>query len=144
METSASVLVPAPPSEVFPVVADLATSRSWLPLVHDVEVLDEGVWSIELRAAVGPFARSKRLRMVRVEHRPDVTVRFERVETDGRHHAPWILRCDLEPSDGDTLVTMHLAYHGRLWTPGPLSRVLEHEIHRGRDGLLALFVDDDR
>ncbi|MFZ8999334.1 MAG: SRPBCC family protein [Ilumatobacteraceae bacterium] len=139
METTASVLLPAAPSEVFPIVADLGTTTRWLPLVHRVESVGPDAWDVELRAAVGPFARSKRLRMVRVDHRPDVGVRFERAEIDGRHHAPWILRCDLEPRGASTVVTMHLVYLGRLWTPGPLSRVLDQEVQRGRDGLLALF-----
>lgn len=139
METSASVLLPATPAEVFPIVADLGTTDRWLPLVHRVDAVGVDTWEVELRASVGPFARSKRLRMVRVEHHPDIAVRFERDEIDGRHHAAWILRCDLEPRGLQTFVTMHLAYHGRLWTPGPLSRVLDEEIRRGRDGLLAWF-----
>ena len=149
METTSSLILPASPADVFPVVADLGTTPRWLPLVHSVDVAGDQAWWVELRASVGPFARSKRLRMVRVDHRPDASVRFERVETDGRSHAAWILRCELEQLDPDrgepahrgssTLVTMHLEYHGRLWTPGPLSRVLDDEIRRGRDGLLALF-----
>ena len=143
LRTTESVLVPAPPDEVFPHVAALDRYPRWLRLVHDaVPTVADGdtpAWTVELRARVGPLARSKRLRMVRKVHEPYRLVEFERAEVDGRQHARWALRVDVEPTDdGSSVVTMHLAYDGALWTGGLLDRVLDDEIRRGRAGLTAL------
>jgi hypothetical protein len=74
-----------------------------------------------------------------VEHRLAV---FERAETDGRQHAAWMLRAELEPAaSGDaTTVTMHLAYDGSLWSGAILGKVLDDEIKRGRERLVALVA----
>lgn len=63
---------------------------------------------------------------------------FERAEVDGRQHASWMLRAELESCAEGTLLTMHLAYDGALWTGGLLQRVLDDEIRRGRTGLVQL------
>jgi ribosome-associated toxin RatA of RatAB toxin-antitoxin module len=145
---SESVVVPAPPSTVFAQIADLAAYPAWLSLVHTAEAVPVSVsgrpaWSVELRARVGPFARSKQLRMERCELITDQLAVFERTEVDGRRHARWALRAELEAVDGHaTRVTMHLAYDGALWTGGLLERVLEEEIRRGRVGLVELLTDE--
>lgn len=138
MRTRESVVVPADPATVFPFVVDLAEYRRWLPLVHAADADGPDAWTVELRARVGPFARSKRLRMARTETAPDALAVFERAEVDGRDHARWALRCELAPVDDGTLVTMHLSYDGRLWTAGILERVLDEEVRRGRAGLVEL------
>ena len=140
MRTSESVDVPAPRTAVFPHVADLSAYPTWLPLVHEAVAApgDEPAWEVELRARVGPFARSKRLRMALTEMVTDRLVVFERAEIDGRDHARWALRAELVEIDVGTRVTMHLAYDGGLWTAGILERVLDEEVRRGRDGLVAL------
>lgn len=138
MRTSESVLVPATPDVVFPFVVDLGAYPRWLPLVHAADPVAEAAWVVELRARVGPFARSKQLRMRRTAVRPDESAVFERAELDGREHAAWTLRAELAEHDGGTLLTMHLAYDGRLWTGGVLERVLDEEVRRGRAGLLEL------
>lgn len=142
LNTTESVIVTVPPSRVFPYVAALDEYPSWLGLVHTAWLEAphaSPAWLVEIRAQVGPFARSKRLRMVRVIHEIDRLVEFERAELDGRRHAPWTLRVALEPADdASTLVTMNLAYEGSLWTGGVLDRVLAEEVRRGRDGLTAL------
>jgi hypothetical protein len=141
MRTSESVDVPAPAGEVFPHVARLDAYMAWLPLVHAATpVADEPkpAWEVELRARVGPFARSKRLRMARTELVDDRLAVFERAETDGRQHAAWTLRVELEGRAGGaaTTVTMHLAYDGSLWSGAILGKVLDEEIKRGRQGLV--------
>lgn len=141
MRTSESVEVPVPPDVVYPHVVDLAEYPRWLPLVHAAQADGEAAWTVELRARVGPFARSKQLRMERIEDEPGELVVFERAEVDGREHARWALRCELRSIGDGTRVTMHLAYDGRLWTGGILERVLDEEIRRGRAGLLGLVSD---
>lgn len=150
MQISESVVVPAAPSAVMSFVADLATYPSWLGLVHAAVPAAPATsgwpaWAVELRARVGPFARSKQLRMERTALVPDELVVFERAEIDGRQHARWVLRAELEPvDDGQTSLTMHLAYHGALWTGGLLEKVLEDEIRRGRTGLVELVSAEPR
>lgn len=142
MRSTESVLVPAPPADVFEYVSELDRYPDWLALVPDavrVDGVDPPAWSVELRASIGPFARSKRLRMTRSTLERDRLVEFERAEVDGREHARWALRVELEPSEsGSTLVTMHLAYDGGLWTGGLLEQALEREIRHGREGLVRL------
>jgi len=142
LQTTESVTVAATPSRVFPHVAELDAYPSWLGLVHSAIGEPDATppaWAVEIRAQVGPLARSKQLRMVRARCEPDREVEFERAELDGRRHARWTLRVELEPVAHDsTLVTMHLAYDGALWTGGVLDRVLAAEVAKGRDGLMAL------
>ncbi len=146
MRTSESVDVAAAPNVVFRHIADLAAYPAWLPLVHEAVADDavdaaEPAWEVELRARVGPFARSKRLRMARTEIEHDRLVVFERAEIDGRDHARWALQAELTETATGTRVTMHLAYDGALWTAGLLERVLDEEVRRGRAGLVALVTD---
>lgn len=146
LRTSESVLVPAPVAEVFPVVAELDRYPAWLGLVHRADPLggDPPAWSVELRARIGPFARSKQLRMARTGLEQDAFVQFERREQDGRQHARWNLRVELRASGAHddpgaaTELTMHLSYDGALWTGGVLERALDDEIRRGRAALVRL------
>lgn len=104
-------------------LADLATYPAWLTLVTGAEPDGPDAWLVTLRARLGPLARSKRLRMVRTELL-DHSVRFERVETDGRDHAEWVLTATLDPvADAISEVKVHLHYGGALWT-APLEIVL--------------------
>jgi hypothetical protein len=150
VKTSETLLVPGPASVIFTLVNDLSTYPQWLRLVHEVAPEQMSIsppsdgatstaWTVELRARIGPFARSKQLRMVRSASVPDELVVFERGELDGRDHANWTLRAELTPvSDGMTRLTMHLAYDGRLWTGGLLERALDDEIRQGRERLVEL------
>lgn len=139
----AEAIAPCAPADLSPLVDDLEAYPSWMRLVHGVTPAGadgEGrpAWQVELRARVGPLARSKRLRMVRTEHRPAERVVFERVEVDGRSHSAWILTVQLAPADGGTHLGVALHYGGGLWTGGVLERVLRDEIDRGRQRLLEL------
>lgn len=154
MRTTETIELAAPADVVFAYVAELHAYPAWLPLVHTAELDpphpgDAGpAWIVELRAKIGPFARSKRLRMVRAEHAPRCAVAFERAETDGREHARWALRVELtELAQVDvadaaaTRLTMHLAYDGALWSGGLLERALDDQIHRGKARLAELLSD---
>jgi hypothetical protein len=155
MEIERRRTLPGPPERAFALVDDLGAYPAWMDLVHHVsvappdEVAPDGspagspTWNVELQAQVGPFARSKRLRMVRVVHRPPSEVVFERVEVDGRRHSPWVLRATLSPPVGDTVeLVMTLTYGGNLWTGAVLQRVLDDHVERGAQALAALLGAD--
>lgn len=146
MQTVIDFELPAPAEQVWPHIVELDRYPTWMRLVHAVKPSasasppdgadEHPSWDVELRARVGPFARSKRLRMVRTESVTHDRVRFEREELDGRNHAAWVLTASLSPASVGTLLTMDLYYGGRLWTAGVLDRVLEQEIQRGKSALL--------
>lgn len=136
-------------ADVLSWVDDLERYPEWMRLIHRVQALEPDergpAWSVELRARLGPFARSKRLRMVRTVYDAPHRIVFERVEGDGRDHAPWILTLRIDSREGperSALVTdldVHLHYGGSLWTGGVLERVLGDEVDRGRDRLLSVL-----
>src|SRR5258705_428708 len=136
MDVSASLDAPFPASAVFPWVADLDRYPEWLDIVRSA-VPDGGeAWSVDLRARLGPFSRSKRLRMVRAELLTDRRARFERSELDGRAHSPWVLEAVLEP-DGEAAchVTMSLHYGGGGLSSA-VERLLRSEIERCKRRLI--------
>jgi Polyketide cyclase / dehydrase and lipid transport len=143
MDVTASVEAPCTPQELLPFIDDLATYPRWIDLVHRAEPLPsdaaEPAWDVELRARVGRFARSKRLRMVRTECAVSRVV-FERHETDGRRHAPWVLTAAVQPAADGSRLDVHLHYGGALWTGGVLERILADQITSGRERLLALVT----
>jgi hypothetical protein len=132
----------ASPADVLAELASLDRYPRWMRLVHRVEELapDDGrpAWRVELRGRVGPFARSKLLRMVRTRHEPDHAVRFERVERDGRQHAAWILDAAVTPAAGGVALRVALTYTGALWGSAVLQRVFEDEVRRGEEALRRL------
>jgi hypothetical protein len=142
VDVTATLAAPCSPAQLFEVVGDLGNYPKWLDIVPRVVPADpEGdtpAWTVDLRGRLGPFARSKRLRMVRTRLDEPKAVVFERRERDGRAHSPWLLEASIaETADGSAL-TMHLHYGGKLW--GPLvERLLSDEIERSRPRLLALL-----
>ena len=138
MDVRASLDATCDASRLFDLVGDLASYPQWMDLVHRAEPLGNDAWEVELRAKVGPFARSKRLRMVRTAAEPNSLVRFERVEVDGRQHAPWVLTATIESVGSQRTLTMHLHYGGALFTGGVLERVLADKIENGRARLAEL------
>jgi hypothetical protein len=150
MEILRTLDAPGPPERLFALLDDLAEYPRWMPLVHGVERCASGqagsdpAWDVELRAKVGPFARSKRLRMVRAERLVPRLVVFEREELDGREHAPWILRATIDgaPGSDKNTLTMSLHYGGGLWTGVALQRVLDHDVERGSQNLVALLSSE--
>jgi uncharacterized protein YndB with AHSA1/START domain len=143
MEVTADLLAPCSPERLFGWVDDLTHYPEWLDIVPratpvDARDGDPGpAWSVDLRGRLGPFARSKRLRMVRTVHEAPRRVRFERLEHDGRRHSPWVLEARVAPDGGGSLLTMRLHYGGSL--VGPLvERLLADEIRQSKPRLLAL------
>jgi hypothetical protein len=130
--------------QAFEFVDDLGRYPAWMRLVHEAipapaaitDPVDTPAWIVELQAQVGPFARSKRLRMIRTVHEAPNRARFERSEIDGRTHAPWTLQADIvERTPGSARLTMTLSYGGGLWTGAVLQRVLDDEVTRGSEAL---------
>lgn len=147
MNVSASMDAPASADRMFTVVEELDEYPQWMPLAHRVSRVadDDGAraWDVEIRARLGPLARSKRLRMVRRVHDPiGRRVRFEREEVDGRRHSPWILDAHVVETEGGSCLEMHLHYGGGLWTGGLMERALTDQITAGRERLLALLREE--
>ncbi len=142
MNLTSDLVAPCSAEDLFAWVDDLGRYPQWMPLVHRAVPDDDvaGVWMVELRARVGPLARSKRLRMKRTVLEHPIRVRFERAELDDRHHASWMLGAELlATSDAPgTRLTVSLHYGGALWTGGLLERVLADQIDEGKRNLLAL------
>jgi len=147
MDVHASLEAPCEADVLFGLVDDLAFYPRWIDLVHRADPISDGewdvvadaVWMVELRARVGPLARSKRLRMKRTEH--DVVARhvvFSRAEADSRRHSAWVLTADVTTLPTGSALTMNLHYGGGLWTGGLLERALADQITNGRARLAAL------
>lgn len=123
MDVSAELDAPVPPSVLFAAVDELGCYPAWLDIVTRAQPVDAGpgdrgpAWSVDLRARLGPLARSKRLRMVRTVHEANALVRFERHELDGRRHSPWILTAEVGETPGGSHLTMALHYGGNLLVP---------------------------
>jgi hypothetical protein len=137
MDVTATLDAPVPPVRLFDEVSTLDHYSDWIDIVHKVQGDADGSWNVELRGKVGPFARSKRLRMERTIVEPAVRVVFERRERDGRTHSPWVLTATVDAAPGGSTLTMHLHYGGSLFTGGVLEKMLADQIVRGRARLLA-------
>jgi hypothetical protein len=133
----------ADPAALFEQIATLDQYPRWMRLVHGVAPLPPDpagpAWWVELRARVGPFTRSKQLRMVRTQFVENERVRFERKQADDRDHAQWILRGEVAPIDGGAELTMHLEYTGELWSMNVLGRILDDEVRRSTAALAGVL-----
>ena len=105
MDVTAQLDAPCPPERLRAWVDDLARYPQWLSIVPraDAEAATRSpcdatspAWAVELRATLGPLARSKRLRMIKTLDDPG-HIRFERREVDGRNHSAWVLDALVEP-----------------------------------------------
>ena len=143
MDVTATLDAPCAPDELYELVSDLATYPGWLDIVPRAVPADsdrpdgEPAWTVDLRGRLGPFARSKRLRMVRTRNDAPTTVVFERQERDGRSHSAWTLSAEVAGAPDGSRLTMRLHYGGGLWGP-IVERLLADEIERSKPRLLAL------
>ena len=141
MDVYASLDAPVDCARLHLAMSDLSAFTQWLDIVYraerDIEKTDDGAaWNVQLRGKVGPFARSKNLRMVRTINEAGSRVVFERRELDGRSHAAWVLTANISPKDQGSTVAVHLHYGGTLFTGGVLERLLADQITRGQQRLL--------
>lgn len=130
------------PPALVAVVRDLDRYPEWLsilPRTDREDGVEPATWTVELRAKIGPLARSKRLRMARVVDDAD-HVRFERSEVDGRSHSPWVLDAVVEPIEGGSRLTMSLHYGGSFGG-GVVERLLSDEIESSRGRLRSLVEE---
>ncbi len=144
MDIQATLDADCTPEVLFAEVGDLDGYDAWLEIVPRTDRTDPDeagapAWHVLLRGRLGPLARSKRLRMVRTEHRPPEggrpgLARFERREEDGREHAPWVLTATVTAHGDGARLTMDLHYGGSLWVP-LLDRLLAGEIEASRTRL---------
>jgi uncharacterized protein YndB with AHSA1/START domain len=130
--------------KLFSVIADLTTYSQWLGIVHQVtpqstQSNEPTAWIVELRGKVGPFARSKRLRMVQSTCESPNLVVYERRETDGRKHSPWVLTAQVGATSDGSMLTVNLHYGGTLFSGGVLERLLADQIVQGSERLLSVL-----
>lgn len=146
MHVTAGVEVACPPEELFRWVDDLTQYPRWLEIVTRAEPEDgkdsedAKAWSVDLRAKVGPLARTKRLRMVRTRYEAPRLAVFERQERDGRSHSAWVLQAEVVGDREASRLAMDLRYDGSFWGP-VLERLLRDEIRRSRDRLRRQIED---
>jgi hypothetical protein len=133
------VNLPCSAKELLPFIDDLAQYPSWMGLVHTVVPEGEGVWQVELRGKIGPFARSKRLRMIQVETSEPHHIRFERQENDGRSHSDWVLDAQVTEVGSASTLNMTLQYSGRLFS-SVVERALHDEIETSKQRLRKLVA----
>jgi hypothetical protein len=151
MKYEVEIDLPVEVGAVLPYIEDLMKYPLWMGLVHAVGPADDGGGhQVELRGKIGPFARSKRLRMIRVEQPDPLHIRFERHETDGRSHGQWVLEANLSsgimssgmtsPQSG-TRLFITLNYEGSLWS-SVVERVLADEVERSKSRLRDLLLSN--
>lgn len=145
VDVNAELVAPCSPEELFRWVEDLTLYPRWLDIVPKAEPAgphagDAGpAWDVTLRGSLGPFARAKRLRMVRTVHQVPHTVQFERVELDGRDHAAWVLKATVTPGDAGSQLSVDMHYGGMLGGP-PVEKLLARAIEDSRHRLLSLVT----
>ena len=139
MDIRVDVNLPCSAKELLPFIDDLAQYPSWMGLVHTVISEGEDVWQVELRGKIGPFARSKRLRMIQVETSEPHHIRFERQENDGRSHSDWVLDAQVTEVGSASTLNMTLRYSGRLFS-SVVERALHDEIEASKQRLRELVA----
>lgn len=142
MEVTATLEAPCTPEALFELVSDLGRYPQWLDIVPRADPAsaeaDAPAWTVDLRGRLGPFARSKRLRMVRTRFDEPKAAVFERRERDGKRHSAWVLEAHVSAVADGSQLRMCLFYGGSLW--GPLvERLLRDEIEHSKPRLLALL-----
>ena len=140
MDIRVDVELPCSIDAVLPLISDLTQYPQWMGLVHAVvPEADNQAWQVELRGKIGPFARSKRLRMVQVETSEPHHIRFERQENDGRSHSDWVLDARVTEVGSASTLNMTLHYGGRLFS-SVVERALHDEIEASKQRLRKLVA----
>jgi carbon monoxide dehydrogenase subunit G len=140
MDIRVDVELPCSIDAVLPLINDLTQYPQWMGLVHVVvPEADHQAWQVELRGKIGPFARSKRLRMIQVETQEPHHIRFVRQENDGRSHSDWVLDAQVTEVGSASTLNMTLHYGGRLFS-NVVERALHDEIEASKQRLRKLVA----
>ncbi len=138
MDVSLGAKIDAAPAAVLAEVADLPDYPSWHGMVHKVEPDGDG-WLVDVGGKIGPFTRSKRVRLVRAGEGVEGPgeVRFVRAELDGKEHGRWELEASVDPATGEGPCTLRfrLHYDGSSPLASMLEPLLRAEVHRSADRL---------
>tara|TARA_Y100001970_G_scaffold199704_1_gene242917 strand:- start:119 stop:577 length:459 start_codon:yes stop_codon:yes gene_type:complete len=129
--------------QIYIALADLANYKNWLGFIDDIDTVDidagNTCWIVTLRAQIGPFARLKKLRMVRVEEDFPKSIRFSRKETDSKDHSDWDLHVTIsEKGDMGCSVQMVVSYSGGFWSV-PLQAVFTSHVETAKVRLRKMF-----
>ena len=132
--------------QIFSALSDLANYKNWLGFIDTIDTVDadggSACWIVTLRAQVGPFARLKKLRMVRVEEDFPELIRFSRKETDSKDHSDWDLHVTINEKEGvGCSVQMGVSYSGRFWSV-PLQAVFTSHVETAKVRLQETFSSD--
>lgn len=123
----------ASPAAVLAEVSALPGYPAWHGMVKGVEPDGDG-WLVDLGARLGPFTRTKRVRMVRADQDAEKSgqVRFVRRERDGEDHGGWELECAVEPATGGgpCLLRFRMLYEGSSPLVGLLEPMLRAEVEK--------------
>ena len=141
MDVSLGAKIDAPPAAVLAEIEDLPGYPDWHGMVKKVEPDGDG-WFVDLGAKVGPFTKSKKVRLVRapVEAGDDPgLVRFVRVETDREDYGRWEMQGTVDPAvgEGPCMLRFRLLYDGTSPLASMLEPFLKAETHRSADRLRA-------
>lgn len=138
MDITLEAAFDAAPSAVLAEVGNLPGYPEWHGMVKRVEPDGDG-WLVDLGGKIGPFTRTKRVRMVRAaaeEERPG-QVRFVRNERERDDHGGWELDCVVDPATGEGPCTLRfrMLYDGSSPLIGMLEPLLRAEVDKSSDRL---------
>lgn len=128
---------------VFTALRDLETYTEWLSFIDSIEKVEiqgeDQSWIVVLRSQLGPFARMKKLRMVKSSEHLGRSVCFSRSEVDAKEHSSW----DLEVScssldDANTKVALTVSYGGKFWSR-PLETAFNSHVEEAKTRLRLYF-----
>lgn len=141
MDVNLGAKIDAPPASVLAEIEDLPSYPTWHGMVKKVEADGDG-WSVDLGAKVGPFTKSKRVRLVRAPAEAGDApglVRFVRVEKDRDDYGHWELHGTVDPpaGEGPCMLRFRLLYDGTSPLASMLEPFLKAETHRSADRLRA-------
>ncbi len=133
--------------QIFSALSDLANYKNWLGFIDTIDTVDAdgsgACWIVTLRAQVGPFARLKKLRMVRAEEDFPESIQFSRRETDSKDHSDWDLHVTINEKESmGCSVQMVVSYSGRFWSV-PLQAVFTSHVETAKVRLREMFPSND-
>jgi len=143
MDISLETALDATPAAVLAEVSDLPGYPIWHGMVKRVDADGDG-WLVDLGARLGPFTRTKRVRMVRSDDEGGGPgqVRFVRAERDRADYGEWEMLAAVEPATGDGPCTLRFRLRAEGSSPliGVLEPLLRAETERSADRLRRLLA----